>query len=488
MDPIVKGVILSSTILLLTILIGYFWTKSQFKRGILLTLILGLVLRIFGAASPYLHEWDERYHALVAKNLVEHPLSPTLHEHPVLAYDNQNWVGSNIWLAKPAFPLWLMSGSIALFGDNLVAIRLPSILLGLLAVWLTFLIARRLFGSKVALVAAYLHAIHGLTIELIGGGVSSDHVENTFIVMVELAIYFVVLQRGLKLQWRFTLLAGVFMGLAFLSKWYPAMIVLPVAVILLCGNKEVKIKDGLIHLMAMAMIAFIIAFPWTYYMYLTHPKEMGAILSGALSAYSNTVPSHDQVWYYYLNKVMVLFGELFYLVIIFAIYRGVKSKTYRRYSLIGLISWILIPLVLFSFAETKRFTYLLIASPAFFMLTAFFYVKVYDEYKSITKSIQFLLRGVILITIPILSLRYTAERMKIFKTVEQPRAECYEWPESEWKKLDEETIVFGSDDYVEIMFHSDVYAAYRKVPAAAVIDSLENQGYQVLIYKDFQFQ
>ena len=153
-------------------------------------------------------------------------------------------------------------------------------------------------------------------------------------------------------------------------------------------KKEVKIKDGLIHLMAMAMIAFMIAFPWTYYMYLTHPKEMGAILSGALSAYSNTVPSHDQVWYYYLNKVMVLFGELFYLVIIFAIYRGVKSKTYRRYSLIGLISWILIPLVLFSFAETKRFTYLLIASPAFFMLTAFFYVKVYDEYKSITKSIS----------------------------------------------------------------------------------------------------
>ena len=231
MSPTVNGILLLCAILLLTGFVFFLLKKSRFKRALLLILVLGAFLRIYSSSTPFLHQWDERYHALVAKNLIQHPLTPTLHEHPVLEYSNNNWVGGNIWLAKPSFPLWLMSGSIAVFGNSLWAIRLPSILLGLLAVWLTYLIAGRIFGSKTAIIAAFLHAIHGLTIEMIGGGVSSDHVEHTFIVMVELGIYFTVLQRGQILQYKWSVLSGVFMGLAFLSKWYPGLIVMPVAVL-----------------------------------------------------------------------------------------------------------------------------------------------------------------------------------------------------------------------------------------------------------------
>lgn len=485
MDPIVKGVLMSIIILLFTGFIFNYWKKKKFKSALLITLFFGLILRVVGASSPYLHEWDERYHALVAKNLIEHPLTPTLQENPVLEYDNQNWVGSNIWLAKPALPLWLMSGSIAIFGNELFAVRLPSIVLGLLAIWLTFLIARRLFGEKTAVIASFFHAIHGLTIELIGGGVSSDHVENTFIVMVQLAIYFIVLQRK-NINLQNTILAGLFMGLAFMSKWYPALIVLPVGFVLLLGVHEIKFRQLILHLLLLSGIAVIVAFPWTYYMYDMHPKEMGAILSGALSAYSNTVPSHDQVWYYYLNKLLVLFGEVFYLILGYAVYRLWKEKGSQKYDLLSLVLWIGIPLLIFSFAETKRFTYLLIASPATFILIAYFFVSIYNQNHT-SKNLRYL-RIFLLVLLPALALRYTSERMKLFKTPVIPKAVCYQMPDLEWEKLDENTIVFGTDDYVEIMFHTDVYAAYRKVPTLHTIDSLKNEGFKVLIYKELTFQ
>lgn len=487
MSPTVSGVLILSALFLLTFFSIRFYRKSQFQSAIWMILILGAMLRLYSSSTPFLHQWDERYHALVAKNLIDHPLTPTLHEHPVLEYDNNNWVGSNIWLAKPSFPLWLMSGSIAVFGHHTWAVRLPSILLGLLAIWLTYLIAGRLFGSKTAVIAAYLHAIHGLTVELIGGGVSSDHVEHTFIVMVQLAILFAVLQRGMKLKYLFTALSGVFMGLAFLSKWYPALIVLPVALVIFNGNAQVSWKDLLRHGGVMMVSALVVALPWTIYMYQTYPNEMQGILTGTLSAYSETVPGHAKPWYYYLNKVMVLYGELIYIPIFFAIYRCWKVKKNRRMVLLGFLCWMGIPLLLFSFAETKRFTYLLIAAPAFFMLTAFFFVKLSYLPVSVNKYFKWMGKNVLLLALIVLPLRYLFERIKLFQEPRQPAAEFYDISQKELDKLNQKTIVFGTDDYIEMMFHTDVYAAYRKIPSQDKCESLEKEGFEVLIYDNYQF-
>ncbi len=38
-----------------------------------------------------LHDWDERYHALVAKNMIEQPFKPMLYKNPVLPYDYKDW-------------------------------------------------------------------------------------------------------------------------------------------------------------------------------------------------------------------------------------------------------------------------------------------------------------------------------------------------------------------------------------------------------------
>lgn len=458
-----------------------FMRRQDFKKALIIVIIIAAILRIIGATDNHLHAWDERYHALVAKNLMEHPLTPTLHEHPVLEFDNDNWVGSNIWIGKPSLPLWIMSGSIAIFGNNLLAVRLPSVLLGLLAVWLTFLIGRKLFDERTALLAAYFHAINGLVIELIGGRVSSDHVEVCFIVMIEIAIYLIVLNLKPKPSLKLPFFAGVFMGLAFLSKWYPALIVLPVWLTFLAAYSKfswvVFFKQGALIIAGFSLTAL----PWVLYMLSTFPAEMNAILFNALSAYSETEGGHVAPFYYYFHKVLVIFNELIYLALGFFIYRTFKTE--KRWPHLGLLIWILIPLVIFTMADTKRQTYLLIAAPAFFLIMSWFWFYIRDFYINAHYKI---INGILLVAMIGLSVRYMVERTKLFGG-NQYIAEFYTYSPQMLAVLNDKTIIFGSDDYVEIMFHTDVYAAYRKIPGEEKMRELSNEGFQILILENKQF-
>src|SRR5687767_15833441 len=104
--------------------------RGRPRMAALLLVALALLLRGYAAADPHLHEWDERYHAVVAKNLLRHPLRPTLYDDPVRPYDNRDWLASHLWLHKPPLALWTMAGSVGVFGANEAAVRLPSIVLG----------------------------------------------------------------------------------------------------------------------------------------------------------------------------------------------------------------------------------------------------------------------------------------------------------------------------------------------------------------------
>src|SRR5713101_6661867 len=159
------------------------------RTSLWLILVAGLILRMYAASDRCLHTWDERYHALVAKHLILHPLTPTLFEDPVLPYDFKNWTANHVWLEKGPVPLWAVSVSIRLFGTDELAVRVPSVLVSLLSVYLTYLIASLLFDRSTGILAAFFHSINGLLVELAAGRVSSDHVDTFFIFFIELGIY-----------------------------------------------------------------------------------------------------------------------------------------------------------------------------------------------------------------------------------------------------------------------------------------------------------
>jgi 4-amino-4-deoxy-L-arabinose transferase-like glycosyltransferase len=471
-DSYFSGSILLISIVLLSILAWKTVRSGQHTVALVFMLLIALIIRAFVSSDCRFHDWDEQYHALVAKNLSQHPLKPTLYDKPVLDYDPKNWVGNHIWLEKPPVALWSMAASISIFGTNVWAVRLPSLLFGLGSVFLTFRLGSLLFDRRIGLFAAYLHAINGVIIELGGGRLSSDHVETAFIFFVELAVFFCVYFAKKNQNYWVTILIGVCTGVAFLTKWYPAGIVLPIWLICFVFISKGSLSDLFKHGILLLVSIGIIAVPWIWFICTNYPVESEIALSKFLGAYSVAVEDHDAPWYYYLHKIMVLFSELIYVVIGFSIYSLFKQKT--NHSLLLLLVWITIPLVVFSLGETKRFTYLLIAAPAMFMLTGYLWFHIYDRlYNQRPRAFSYLF----LAALVLLPLRLTLERTKLFNTL--PEEKFYHVVDDYSKQLDSNDIVFGTDQNIKLMFYTDVCAAYPKIPSSEKLNDLKARGHDL---------
>ena len=98
------------------------------------------------AADTCLHPWDERFHALVARNLLSHLATRTLVEAPVGAA-SLDWMRAHVWLHKPPLSLWLMALSRGAFGAGELALRLPSLVLHACAVFACARLGPALFGD-----------------------------------------------------------------------------------------------------------------------------------------------------------------------------------------------------------------------------------------------------------------------------------------------------------------------------------------------------
>ncbi|HMU69185.1 MAG TPA: hypothetical protein PKC38_04220, partial [Chitinophagales bacterium] len=97
------------------------------------------MMRYFIATQDdFLHSWDERYHALVGKNLAKHPFEPTLKDNPILPCNNLDWQSGNVWVHKQPIFLFQIAASIKVFGNSEMAVRFPSIVMGALLSLLIF--------------------------------------------------------------------------------------------------------------------------------------------------------------------------------------------------------------------------------------------------------------------------------------------------------------------------------------------------------------
>ncbi len=83
----------------------FFYLKKT-KTSLWLIILSAFLLRLLlSALDPFLHNWDERFHVLVAKNMMQFPFKPMLNKNPILPYNYTDWSSNNIWLHKQ--PLFL---------------------------------------------------------------------------------------------------------------------------------------------------------------------------------------------------------------------------------------------------------------------------------------------------------------------------------------------------------------------------------------------
>ena len=440
--------------------------KDRFEIALTIILILGFALRYYTSCDFFLHNWDERYHALVAKNLVHHFAIPTLYETPIYVNLNSDWTNGHLWLHKPPLTLWVIALSIKCLGVNELAIRIPSIILSTLGIWLTYQIAIFFFNKLTAFIAAALFSVNGLIIEITAGRVATDHIDLFFMILIEIAVL-VVLLTIRKKTYYFTALIGVLIGLAVLTKWLAAYIILPIWAIMVLESKKYSIKEGLMHLVAILIVSIIVYAPWYIYIHQNFHEEA---LKEQINIKRHFTEILDNQGGPKIHFQLLYFGEFLYKTFY-------ANKDQIKYLAIWV--WVGIPILIFSIAKTKMQGYILFSAPAFLLITAdtmhTLYCRIGQGQNNLINKITYLLFA-LFICIPF---RYAIERIKPFNNLDRnPK-----WVQ-ELKILNEQNIkngvLFNYKHPIEAMFYTNL-TVYDYIPSLEEIDNILNQNKNILI-------
>ncbi|MEO0733070.1 MAG: glycosyltransferase family 39 protein [Bacteroidota bacterium] len=422
--------------------------------------------------DPGLHPWDERYHALVGKNLLAHPWRPMLYANPVLPYDYHDWSRSHVWVHKPPVPLYAIALSLKTFGVKVWAVRLPSVLALVATAGLSGWLARGLFGRPVSLLTLGLCGFHGLHLELMAGRTATDHVDIwlSFFTVAGATLAFRYYASGRSTR-SYLLLTGVCLGLGLLSKSLPALLILVItsgwAYRQRVGRRAWVSDISLVFLVGMAVAA-----PWYGYILWAFPAETAWAFTHQFLHFGVGLDDHAQAWYFHLAKAPYVYGQLMIIPLIYASWFGWRYRRHRRgRTLLALLAWLAVPYVIFSLATTKMIAYPIQAALPIFLLTARFVEKYFGKNWVATVGCLLLL---------LLPIRYTIERSRILMVEERTDYFVRE-PATFTRSFPPKTILFGTQYPVEAMFHHDLSAAYEKIPTQAVRDSLMARGYHIQI-------
>lgn len=474
MTNLIAGIFVAISVIIGIYFAWKFQSRQQYFFAITLLVLCGLILRVFVATDCYLHPWDERYHALVAKNLMTNPFIPALYKDPLLPYDYTSWISNHIWLHKQPFPLWSMALSMKIFGVNEFALRIPSVLLSTISILLLFYIGSFLYNKKVGFYSALLLTLYGFLIEITGGRDATDHIDTFFFSLILLSISFAV--RFIETQkHRYIVFLGIGIGCAVLSKWLAALIVFPIFFFLLLDSRRYTINQILFFLLFTGFIATCIAAPWQIYIFHTFPKEAQWESTMNFRHFTEVVERHTGPFFYHFDHLQIKYGPFMYIPVIWFVWKTIKQwKNYRREAI---VMWFLVPYVLFTVAKTKLQGYTLFVAPALFLITGLFihYLLIYRhrfKYKWLPHAFLF---GFFFFF-----LWQTVERTKLLTTYDRNPVWSEEIKNLKVKGDAKQLVIFNAPHPIETMFYYDCIA-YNTIQDQLVINKIKSKGYSVLI-------
>ena len=458
--------------------------RTNRRRIVLALIFIGLFLRVSLSLDPYLHKWDERYHALVAKHLVDNPAKPVLYKDALLPYDYKAWYSNHIWLHKQPLPLYLIALSYKVCGANEIATRIPSILFSTLAIYVLYLFGRYLFNWRVGLLAAFFMAINGLIVEMCSGRIATDHYDTLFMCFILLGMYFAYRNAFFGAR-RWALISGLFIGMAIITKWLPGLIVLPVHVIFLWCSR-IAFKQCIKSVAVSLITCIVIALPWQLFILYAYPNEAKWEYYHNWMHITSALDAQTGSWFYFLDKIRINYSEIIYLPLLYLLYVLIQSK-FRDGKYLALFVWIILPLVFFSLAKTKMQGYVMFIAPALFLITSELFFKTLGYIRQPEQGITMKIAGYLLIiAMIVLPVRYCFERTGFgFKALDDELAAIA----VEYKRLDipKRAVVLGVSNPIEFMFYNDCIAYSDTVVTKKDKAIIRKEWYSLYRYENSKY-
>lgn len=338
-----------------------------FQRGNTKTSLFILTLGAYALrllmtnTDPFLYDWDEQYHALVAQHLTSHPGTPTLYDDPQLPVDITRWAHNHIWLHKPPLFLWLISISIKIFGATPFAVKLPSAILSAMMVPAVYSIVKRTVSERAGFIAAILLAAHSYSVQLISGFRNTDHNDVIFAAFVLFSFWAWVRYTDSQRK-RDAILVGLLVGCAVLVKWLPGILVFGAWGLWLLQKSNRKDKTKWLHISIAAVSVCALVLPWYYHIYKNFPAEAAYESHYNWLHLTIAMEGHEGPWYYHFGQFRELLGWTFAILAVPGILLFAIQDTKHKRTLYIVIA-VLLFFIFYSIAKTKMPLFMLPVIP-----------------------------------------------------------------------------------------------------------------------------
>ena len=474
----------------------YFFNTQKIKRSLVLLFLTSLAIGYFvSSLDPFLTIWDEQYHALVAKNLSNSPLTPQLYAEPVLDYDFKNWTSNHIWLHKQPLFLWQMALSIKIFGANTFALRLPSMLMHAFAALMIYRIGRLTISRGVGFYAALFFAFSHYVLELASGRNTTDHNDLAFLFYIT-ASFWAWFEYKNSNRTIFLVLIGIFSGCAILTKWLVGLLIYAIWFFTIGVDEKKKWIEvrSYIPLLKSISITALIAIPWQIYILNNFPVEAAYEFSFNTKHFFEAVENHGGDYGFHFRAMNAIYGEgtfvlLLYVSGIIALIVRAKEKQHR----VAIISAIVIVYGFYSFAATKMVAFCVIVSPfaylGFATLLDMFFAQIPMTKPNSKFDLSLRITIVFSLCIFMLNLKRLADHhtdwkpdfngdriteLKQMKFIEQVKSTLNS----------EKFVVFNADvrpqGHIELMFFTN-HIAYPGIPSEETLNTVLAKSYKIAI-------
>jgi 4-amino-4-deoxy-L-arabinose transferase-like glycosyltransferase len=290
---------------------------KKMNLSLLLIMVFGFLLRVTMVfIDPFLHDWDEKFHALVAKNLIEFPFKPMLRMSPILPFKVEDWCCNHVWLHKQPLFLWQMAMSMHVFGINEVALRIPAIIMGTFSIYLVYDIADKWTNNKeVALFSAFIYAASYYQLELTSGRLTLDQNDVTFGFYVTLSIWSWIRYVHSSRPYSWAVVIGLCAGAAVLNKWLTGLLIYAgwMVWILQDIKKGISVRS-LAPLILSTFICLLVFLPWQLYIRYAFPIESAIEYQYNTRHIFEALEGHEGTIFYHFSKINDLYGLQFFLL------------------------------------------------------------------------------------------------------------------------------------------------------------------------------
>jgi 4-amino-4-deoxy-L-arabinose transferase-like glycosyltransferase len=484
-NSIQNGLLLSAFSFFILSLVFQIQGKEKFSLPFLI--ITGLCVYSFAASlDPYLNIWDERFHALVAKNMMNHPYKPTLYDDPVINMAYDRWDRYSVWLHKQPLFLWQIALSFKIFGVSEFTLRIPNIVLGTVLIFAIYRTGKLLVNKNVGYLSGLFLMSTYYIFDLISGRQAVDHNDFTFLAYISLSLWaFVEYYYSGKKRW--ILLIGLFAGMAILCKWLVGLLVYLGWFVLKIQQKKYRISEYKDLLLSLA-ITCVLAAPWQVYTFIAFPSEATQAYRFNMLHVSKALDGHSGTVWYYFENFATNYGQLasFFVIPGFIVfYKNIRDK--KLY--FSLLAMVLAVYLFFTLAATKMLSFPTVVSMIILIALACLFDFLITLFKKITKGKSILGVAVTVTFVLLIFLRFDINIFReehMVKDVENSYSQMLIHNKEVFKSLElpKKAVLFNvkGRHYVEAMFYTGI-PAYNFVPSKGQFLAAKEKGRTFAIFK-----